>query len=402
MINEIVLCGLQNSGKSSIINTLSHSNTSLVSSQPNTTVDYVTCKTVIANKQVTLYDTPSNINVAAQKLFLKANLILFITSAEKENYDNYDRDSIFVKKHALRTLNCHLIINKWDQIPSLFHETTLNRYKKYGLKSITPFSTKNKKYIQSLFDLIDIHTTNCPVNVTQAQNFSAHTFSFIGKPNVGKSSLFNQLLRQYRSTISPIPHTTIDSIAENLENDVILMDSAGLTKNSKIPQNNHHHAIVVVTAEEPHISKFELKLINKLNYTSLTIVINKVDLNPNPEITILKRYFPYIPLFKVSAKSKQGLRQLRQHIKKKYTENKAVSTNTLNKELKEIITTNPPPIKKHKLPKLKYIQASNNNIFIHGTHLTHLTQSYKNYVKNKLEKVTKIPKHQLKIKYLNN
>ncbi len=137
-----------------------------------------------------------------------------------------------------------------------------------------------------------------------------------GKPNVGKSSLFNALLRKNRAIVSPYPGTTRDQIEEyiNIEEiPVRLIDTAGLRDTSDpIEQEGIRRAweglnladIVLFVLDATDICEEDIQMFEKCRVSrddqnldrKIVLVINKVDIVPNP---VLPSYFSELPCKKV-------------------------------------------------------------------------------------------------------
>lgn len=123
--------------------------------------------------------------------------------------------------------------------------------------------------------------------------------SIAGKPNVGKSSLFNALLQENRAIVSPYPGTTRDHIEEYISLEgvpVRLIDTAGLREVSepveregierawKAVENSH---VILLVSDATHIDNDDVELyrtLRKKTDKTILLIVNKIDLNENPEI----------------------------------------------------------------------------------------------------------------------
>lgn len=131
--------------------------------------------------------------------------------------------------------------------------------------------------------------------------------AIIGKPNVGKSSIFNAILKEERSIVSEIPGTTRDSINAMLkEEDARLefIDTAGISRRSKLVESVEHYALtmalrslesadlaLIVLAANEEITHYHQRVAGFAheNKKSTIILINKIDLIKNPnELTIFE------------------------------------------------------------------------------------------------------------------
>ena len=168
----------------------------------------------------------------------------------------------------------------------------------------------------------------------------------IGKPNAGKSSLLNSLLKEDRAIVSDIAGTTRDTIEEYLNIDGIplkLIDTAGIrdTENTieKIGVEkskklvNDADLIIAIFDISGSLDEDDRKIIELIRDKKAIILLNKVDVLKNnnqmeEEIKKLNK-----PVIKISAKEEMGLENLYDEIKKMFELNEISSNN-------EILITN--------------------------------------------------------------
>ncbi len=150
--------------------------------------------------------------------------------------------------------------------------------------------------------------------------------ALVGRPNAGKSSLFNALLKTDRAIVTDVPGTTRDTIEEATQWNgvpVVLIDTAGLRSGGdQVERLGHERAkralaradflIAVVDGSEP-IQSDHHDFLFSLKDKPVLVAINKADLPP----AWSEKYFPLPPSFSsilVSAKTDQGLAELRQAV----------------------------------------------------------------------------------------
>lgn len=154
------------------------------------------------------------------------------------------------------------------------------------------------------------------------------SIAICGKPNVGKSSLLNTLLRKDRAIVTSIPGTTRDVIEEQLIIKGIpirLMDTAGIHITSDVVEKIGVEKSQEVIAEADlvlflldagdGITDDDLDIYRKIENRNLIILVNKEDLEEK-HITSkeLEQYFPQIKVIKVSAKGEQGIEEVEDSI----------------------------------------------------------------------------------------
>lgn len=153
------------------------------------------------------------------------------------------------------------------------------------------------------------------------------TTVIVGKPNVGKSSLLNALLREERAIVTPIPGTTRDVLEEGLIIQGIplrLMDTAGLRKaKDAIEEEGVRRtqdrlrmadlALWVVDGSEP-LAKEDLDILEQVRSKKTVVAVNKNDLPPRVSPADLKRQIPDAPVVSISALRGSGIDELRETI----------------------------------------------------------------------------------------
>jgi GTP-binding protein len=165
--------------------------------------------------------------------------------------------------------------------------------------------------------------------------------AIVGRPNVGKSSLFNALIKEERSLVSDVPGTTrdvVDSIVEIDGTRFLFLDTAGLRRKARVNTDIEYYssvrtyqaidkcrvALVMMDASEL-VTEQDKRLVGHVleRGKSLVLVVNKWDLAPKEEKIgdkmrkLLKDELPFAshaPLVFLSALTKRGMSRLNQHI----------------------------------------------------------------------------------------
>ena len=381
-IPEILLVGLPNSGKSTLINALTKSKTSIIGSKPNTTRDKVT-KTLMYdnNKIINISDLPGFLeNPEMSNINYQKNINKFLSDADQiflvidiKSNDISGLDSIFKilsKSNSMK--NVITIFNKCED----FNPNNLDKrlYKYIG----------ETHYFVSAYHKIgleNIHAYIGSLTVTKSQsNEPATSLTIIGRPNAGKSTLFNSLLNNERSTVSDVPGTTRDKIKEdlNLNNrSYSIVDTAGVPRKKQKDQidryssqiainslENAHIALIVVDSTEG--ISFEDKRILKAaieeNVTPV-LILNKWDkLNTEQKESInssvkkdLKQY-KWISLIRISALSRKNINLISKQLDLIEQQlSTRIKTSELNTHFRSLWTKTPPHPFRGKRAKLKYV-----------------------------------------------
>lgn len=150
----------------------------------------------------------------------------------------------------------------------------------------------------------------------------------IGRPNVGKSSLFNSLLREKRAIVTAVPGTTRDAIEEFINLDGValkLTDTAGIRQSedeievesierTKIHLDNADLLLLVIDATEP-LTDDDKELLSLVKDKRAIVILNKMDLLQDPENAIIKDLTANMRVVRVSAITETGLDNLKSAIR---------------------------------------------------------------------------------------
>ncbi len=273
-----------------------------------------------------------------------------------------------------------LAVNKIDA-PK--HDLFKNTFFALGLGEPMAISSEHGVGIEDLLSQITDKLPSENVPVLDPSPTEITRISLIGKPNVGKSSLFNALVGEERVLVDEKPGTTrdaIDTVIKYDQKDYLLVDTAGIRRKSRVSQQLEKYSIIMAfkSLERCHVSLILLDGVEGISEQDLTIagyaheagracimVINKWDKVENKakrKETLLEdirwrfKFLPYAPILFVSALTGDGLNRIFPTIDKVRTEFfKRIATAELNKFLREILAQNPPPSQKGKMVKLQYL-----------------------------------------------
>ena len=240
--------------------------------------------------------------------------------------------------------------------------------------------------------------------------------ALVGRPNVGKSSLFNQLLGEERALVGPEAGLTRDAITAPWkagERDVLLHDTAGLRKKARMAGEtleemsvaSTHEAIrfadcvvVMIDANAP-FEKQDLTIADLIAREGRAVVfaINKWDLLENKTGAIsrmrekLDRLLPQVagaPLIATSARTGEGIERLEAAITEADKAwNTRVSTATLNRFLTEALQRHATPAISGRRVRIRYMtqrKARPPSFTLFGNQLDALPEAYLRYLQNGL------------------
>jgi len=145
-----------------------------------------------------------------------------------------------------------------------------------------------------------------------------------GKPNVGKSSLLNNLLRSNRALVTPVPGTTRDVIEESLSLRGIplrLVDTAGLRQPYDLVEKlgmeftrerlSQADLVLFVLDRSSSLTSEDLQIYEDIDSKPIVVVLNKIDLDPHPDFATISDRFPEERLVEISALHSDGMEQLK-------------------------------------------------------------------------------------------
>jgi len=207
--------------------------------------------------------------------------------------------------------------------------------------------------------------------------------AFVGRPNVGKSSMINALLGDERNIVTPVAGTTRDSIYTRYNSfgfDFLLVDTAGLRKKGKVTDNIEFYSVmrsiraienadvcVVMLDATQGIESQDINIfaLAQKNHKGIVVVVNKWDLveketntHKDFEQLIRSRIAPFtdVPIIFTSVINKQRIHKALETAKKVYdARTQTIPTRKLMDIMLPIVTETPPPAVKGKFVKVKYI-----------------------------------------------
>lgn len=381
-IPEILLVGLPNSGKSTLINALTKSKTSIIGSKPNTTRDKVT-KTLKYenNKIINISDLPgflenpekSNINYQKNinKFMSDADKIFFVIDIKTNDFSGLD--SVFKllsKSNSMK--NVITIFNKCED----FDPNNLDkRFYKYIGESHHFVSAYHKIGLEELLLFMG------SLSVTEFLTDEITTsLTIVGRPNAGKSTLFNSLLNNERSTVSDVPGTTRDKIKEALKlNDrtYSIVDTAGVPRKKQKDQIDRYSSQLAINSlENAHIALIVIDSTEGLSFEDKRILKSAIEENVTPVLILNKwdklntqerddinksvkrdlKQYKWISLIRISALNKKNINLISKQLDLIEQQlSKRITTSELNTHFRSLWTKNPPHPFRGKRAKLKYV-----------------------------------------------
>jgi len=407
----VAIIGQANVGKSSLFNRMVRSKQAIVAKEAGTTRDNVLGR-VEHNKSMFwlvdtagLKDAADDFEATIQEQITEASdaadIILVVVDGTQYVSDQ-DR---FVAKKALRSKKpVILLVNKSD----LKGAIPTDEYKRLGIKDIIRTSAEHNEGIKTVLDSIVAQIPPMQENIES----DVLRISLIGRPNVGKSHLFNTLAGKQQAIVANIAGTTrdVNRIALKYKGQAIeLLDTAGMRKPGKQEVGIEKFSVLrtLQAIEESDICFF-LMDVNELNTAldqriagiidesgkGLVVVVSKWDSVEEkdaytrdalaPKITRTFNFIPWAPLIFTSSVTGQNVTKLFDLAMDIDARRKTmVKTRKLNDLLQNTVQKHPPAGLKNTMPKLRYIVQTDTAppwFVIYGSNLKFIHWSYKRHI----------------------
>lgn len=413
----VALVGRPNVGKSTIFNRLVGERLSIVEDYPGVTRDriYATGKwlgrefRVIDTGGIDMIDEPlmDQVRYQADIAMEEADVIVFLTSMQE---GLTDADEAIA--HRLHRTNKPVVlaVNKADN-----PEMRQMVYDFYALGHGDPYPISGS-HGTGLGDLLDAVVSHFPTDLAEAEEEDVIKFCFIGRPNVGKSSLVNAILKEERVIVSNIEGTTREAVDTHFTDEegtrYTMIDTAGIRKRGKVYENTEKYSVLramsaiersdivcLVLDAETGIREQDKKVAGYAYEAGkgMVILVNKwdaVDKSDKLFETFTKetrahfQYLTFAPILFVSAHTGQRLNKLPELLKTIYdNRHRRIQSSVLNDVLMDAVAMNPTPTDKGRRLKIYYLTQVAVNpptfvAFVNDVELMHF--SYERFLENQL------------------
>lgn len=430
MIPVIALVGRPNVGKSTLFNRLTCTQDALVADFPGLTRDRQYGDATFEDKPFIVVDT-GGVGVddlAVDALMSKqsavaldeADIVFFLVDG-RAGLTPIDRNIALHLRKLSKTV--YLVVNKTE---GLDEEIACSDFQALGFSETHAISATHGRGLHTL--LQNVTATFPPAVVEEDDENGAIKIAFVGRPNVGKSTLVNRILGEERVVVYDMPGTTRDSIAVPFTRDdkeYVLIDTAGVRRRGRVDEKvekfsviktlqsikESHVCLILVDAREG-ITDQDLHLLGFIIEAgkALVILVNKWDgLEEDHKEQIrqeLDRRLHFANFAKtrfISALHGSGVGLLFKDVEQAYASAmQKFSTPMLTRLLEDLVTKHTPPLVNGRRIKLRYAHAGGHNpplIVIHGNQLDALPGSYKRYLINAFTETLGLVGTPLKIEF---
>ncbi len=419
----VALIGQTNAGKSSILNRMAHKNIAIVAREEGTTRDNVMANIddrFVLIDTAGLKDPTDDFEASIQEQINDAIDTADVILVTLDSTKYFDHKDARIAKDALRSKKTvYLVLNKCDLRESL----PMTEFRALGVapENIFYVSATTGEGINKLLSVL-------PSEKVHEEESDKIKLALIGRPNVGKSSLFNTLSKKQQAIVSSRQGTTRDVNRVNVKykgKEIEILDTAGLRKPGKREVGIEKFSAIrtlaaieeanvcalLIDSTEAH-SKLDQSLAGQIIEAGkgVIIVVTKSDLldNATPtnyfgEENIGNRtaadflidglekdfnFLPYAPVVLTSSETGENVTQLFE-LALQVTESRKteIKTSDLNKILNEAILEHAPAGLKNAHPKPKYIVQTDTCppwFVVHGRDLGLLHWSWKRFLERKI------------------
>ncbi len=385
MKDTVCIIGKPNVGKSTIFNRLIGEKKSITLDTPGVTRDRIYGTVNYRDYSFYLIDTGGieienneindSIKIQAEIGIYESDLVIFLVDGKEElTIEDYQiRD--LLKKSGKEVI---VAVNKLDNVKR--YEENIYNYYELGFPTVLGISGEHNLGIGELLEEVVKHLTPKEESVDD----DILKFSLIGRPNVGKSSLINALLKEERAIVSNIPGTTRDAVDTKFKYDkkeYIVIDTAGMRKKGRVFETIEKYSllrsikaidrsdvcVVVINADEgiiehdKHIAGYAIE-----SGKSVVIAVNKWDLVADKNIKEWEKkikdnfqFIPYAPIVYLSATTKKRINTLMPEIITAYENSRReVKTSALNDVISEAVLLHSPPSYKGRKLKIYFVSQT--------------------------------------------
>ncbi len=452
----IALVGRPNVGKSTLFNKLTRTQDALVADLAGLTRDRQYGDGKVGGWPYLLVDTgglsgaPETLDAAMADQTLsavrEADLVVFLVDGRAGLVSVDEEIADVLRRQAQHVILC---VNKIDGIGE---DKAQLEFHQMGFEDMVPVAASHNRGVQHLVDVLADYfeipeseriessrkkrsrkKKTDGANVPQAPAFAAREhddirITFVGRPNVGKSTLVNRLIGEDRVIAYDQPGTTRDSVSIPFERggkEYTLIDTAGVRRRGKVNEKveifsiiktmqaiDNSNVCVMLLDGEDGITEQDLSLLGYIidKGRALIVAVNKWDAldsqqreDVREELERRVEFLKFTRIHFISALQGSGVGDLFKSINRAYTSAFIdLSTPRLTRMLEVVVAQHQPPMVNGRRIKLRYAHQGGQNppiIVIHGKQALKVPKSYQRYLVNHFTKALKLFGTPLRIEF---
>jgi len=364
----LAIVGRTNVGKSTLLNRLAGRRLAVVADLPGTTRDRVFAFVSWQGRELTVIDTggwqtkpstPLEQKVKVEAAIAQADAIVFLVDA-RDGAIAADEEIADLLRQSGKPIV--LAVNKVD---SDKQANQVADFYRLGVGAPAAISAYHNRGIDELMDTILAFLPPQPISIAEP---GGAKLAIVGRPNVGKSTLLNTLLRDERAIVHESPGTTrdsLDAIVHWDDREILLVDTAGIKRRGRVDAGVDYYSLLrairaidrcdvalllidaseFITAQDMHIAGYIIEV-----GKGIIILVNKWDLVPKEYREKFKesvkqrlRFASYIPVIYISAQLGRGVDRILPQAWGVWQERqKRIPCSEVNELVKQVVSNHPP------------------------------------------------------------
>ncbi len=379
----VAIVGRPNVGKSTLVNRITGRRDAIVEDTPGVTRDRKEIEADWAGRSFTLVDTggwlpggtdlDAKVTRQSEHAIAQADVVLLVVDTTVGVNDGDERMAALLRRRSGATF---VVANKVD---SQQREPDIWEFAALGLGDPVPISAIHGRGTGDLLDLVVGalppaedqlgHSSGAEAEAGQDDGAVAFSVAIVGRPNVGKSTLFNRLVGEERSVVHDLAGTTRDSVDTVLSTDagrIRFVDTAGLRRRGKEAEGPEYYSLVralqsidssdtalLVIDSTEGVTHQDQRLAERIDAAGspVVIVLNKWELLDDEQKETLQHqvadmlaFLTYAPVLKVSALTGLGVHKLLPALgQAEEAYSRRIPTAVLNRVVQAAQAAHPPP-----------------------------------------------------------
>lgn len=386
----VAVVGRPNVGKSTLVNRFVGRREAIVEERPGVTRDRKELPADWAGREFRVVDTGGwlspgsgepltrGVSRQAERAIEEADVVLLVVDVTVGVTEEDARVATLLQRGSTPGAGkpVLLVVNKVDDDG---HESDVWAFSRLGLGEPIPVSAIHGRGSGDLLDAVVSALPPEPLEAARPED-DAFAVAIVGRPNVGKSTLFNRLVGDERAVVHDEPGTTrdaIDTIVESEDGRLRFVDTAGMRRRSRVDQPTEYYglvralqavdradaALLVLDATEG-VTHQDQRLAERVDAagTAVVIVLNKWDLLDAEQRARVKAdvadrlaFLGYAPVLPISALTGRNAARVLPALRQAESAyHQRVPTPALNRVVQAAQAQQPPPLVRGRRPRVMY------------------------------------------------
>jgi GTP-binding protein len=387
----VAIVGRPNVGKSTLVNRIVGRRAAIVQEKPGVTRDRKELEASWCGRSFVVVDTGGwlpphaaghdpavlvrQVSEQAERAIAEADVILCVVDVTVGAVEEDDAVARVLRRSGKPVI---VAVNKVDDER---RESDAWTFVRLGLGTPFPISAGHGRGTGELLDAVVAALPPETEDVEDPGPDGIFSVTIVGRPNVGKSTLFNRLVGDERSVVHDEPGTTrdaIDTIIETPDGPLRFIDTAGMRRRSRIDEATEYYgllraleavdradAALLVIDAEAGVTHQDQRLAERVDAsgTAIVVVLNKWDLVKDADqrrqvledVADRLAFLGYAPVLKISALTGSRFDKLLPALREaEEAYHRRIPTAALNRLMQEAQAHHPPPVVKRHRPRVLY------------------------------------------------